>query len=225
LIPLYGAPAEPVRGEPGSTAVPTASACDDGRVPGDNDDALVERLRNGDAEAVRELYRRYAGAVLTVARAYVSDAGAAEEVVQQTFLNAWRAAARLGSGRPVSPWLYQIARRCAVDAIRRDARQSASFRGDPTVPAADDPATEFERSWQGFEVRRALDALPPAERDTVRLAHVEGLTHAEIAGRLDVPIGTVKSRLGRAYRRLETALHHLAPANRADGVGVLQEEG
>jgi RNA polymerase sigma factor (sigma-70 family) len=208
-----------------STAVPTASACDDGRVPGENDDALVDRLRAGDAEAVRELYRQYAGAVLTVARAYVSDPGVAEDVVQQTFLNAWRAAGRLEPGRPVSPWLYQIARRCAVDAIRRDARQLASVRSDPTMRGADDPATEFERSWQGFEVRRALDALPPPERETVRLAHVEGLTHTEIADRLDVPVGTVKSRLGRAYRRLETALHHLAPANRADAVGVLQEEG
>lgn len=204
--------------------MPTRSARDDGRVPGDHDDALVERLRAGDAEAVRELYRQYAGAVLTVARAYVNDPGAAEEVVQQTFLNAWRAAGRLEPGRPISPWLYQIARRCAVDAIRRDARQLASVRRDPSVPGADDPATEFERSWQGFEVRRALDRLPPPERETVRLAHEEGLTHAEIAGRLDVPIGTVKSRLGRAYRRLEAALDHLAPANRADHVGVLQEE-
>jgi RNA polymerase sigma-70 factor (ECF subfamily) len=194
-------------------------------MPAADDDELVDRLHAGDEEAVRELYRKYAGAVLTVARAYVRDQGAAEEVVQQTFLNAWRAAGRLEHGRPVSPWLYQIARRCAIDAIRRDARQLTVVRNEPTQAGDDDPATEFERSWQGFEVRRALDELPPPERQTVRLAHVEGLTHAEIAARLDVPIGTVKSRLGRAYRRLETALHHLAPANRAGDADVLQEEG
>jgi len=196
-----------------------------------DDVELAERLRAGDPEAVRDLYRRYGGAVLTVARAYVGDRATADEVVQHTFLNAWRAAGTLERDRSLSPWLYQIARRCAVDAIRRDVRQI----GRPTAAAAeaahgtgrngDDPASTFEQSWEAFEVRRALDALPSAERETVRLAHLEGLTHTEVAARLDVPLGTVKSRLGRAYRRLEAALGHLAPANRPADHGVMEQEG
>lgn len=189
------------------------------------DDAeLGERLRAGDPDALRELYRRFAGAVFTVARAYVHDRGRAEEVVQQTFLNAWRAGGTLHAGSRLSPWLYQIARRCALDAVRAEARR----RRRP-VPLAsgqpNDPATVVEQTWEAFEVRRAIDALPPAERETARLAHVEGLTQREIAERLGVPVGTVKSRLGRAHRHLTEALAHVAPTNRSDVPAVLQEEG
>ena len=72
----------------------------------------------------------------------------------------------------------------------------------------------FERTWEAFEVRAALDQLPSDEREVVRLAHFEGLTHSEIADRLDVPVGTVKSRSFRAHRRLAGLLAHLVEGAR-----------
>lgn len=195
-----------------------------GTVDAPDDAELGDRLRAGDEDALRELYRRFAGAVFTVARAYVHDRARADDVVQQTFLNAWRAGGTLHHGSRLSPWLYQIARRCAIDAVRSEAR-----RRQRPIPLAggesSDPATVFEQSWEAFEVRRALDELPPAERETARLAHLEGLTHAEISTRLGVPLGTVKSRLDRAYRRLSATLAHLRPTNQTDVPAVLQEEG
>ncbi|MGI9642150.1 MAG: sigma-70 family RNA polymerase sigma factor, partial [Acidimicrobiia bacterium] len=74
-----------------------------------------------------------------------------------------------------------------------------------------------------FEVRRAIDDLPPQERTVVRLSHLDGLTHAEIAERLDLAVGTVKSRMHRAHRRLAAALSHMFPANQPESPAV--EEG
>jgi len=190
------------------------------------DDDLGARLRAGDPEALRALYQRYAGAVLTVARAFLADREAADDVVQQTFLQAWRAAHRIDPGRSLSPWLYQIARNCAIDALRRSARTPLAAAPSAEIAAPGTPT--FEQTWEAFEVRRAIDELPEVERDTVRLAHLDGLTHPEIAAFLGVPIGTVKSRLGRAYRRLEESLAHLdgqQSANRPARPHVVKSEG
>ena len=91
--------------------------------------------------------------------------------------------------------------RCDVNAVRRSGATPAE------VDVAID-AMSFESSWERFEVRRAIDGLPPDERQVVRLAHLGGMTHSEIAERLGVPIGTVKSRSSRAHRRLVAALEH-----------------
>ena len=74
-----------------------------------------------------------------------------------------------------------------------------------------DDAASIERGWVAAEVRRAIDVLPPPEKSVARLAHIEGLTHREIANRLRVPVGTVKSRTARAHLRLARLLSHLAP--------------
>ena len=113
--------------------------------------------------------------------------------------------------RELRPWLATITRRVAVDVYRREARtRSDPFAevDDTVVPIA------FERTWEAFEVRAALDQLPGDEREVVRLAHFEGLTHSEIAERLRVPVGTVKSRSFRAHRRLAERLSHLVEAAR-----------
>lgn len=72
-------------------------------------------------------------------------------------------------------------------------------------------AISFERTWEIFEIRTCVDALPDGEREVVRLSHLVGLSHPEIAERLDIPLGTVKSRSARAHKRLAAALGHLAP--------------
>jgi RNA polymerase sigma-70 factor (ECF subfamily) len=191
-----------------------------------NGDDLAERFRRGEADAVRAVYRRYGGAVHTVARSLVRDPDLATEVVQTTFLKAWRAAATFEGNRDLAPWLYAIARRTAIDALRAEARRPRVTPLEPGREPADPVAEDaFERSWELHQVRQALDDLPPDEREVVRRSHLLGQTHREIADELGIPVGTVKSRSNRAHRRLEAALGHLLPANRDDVRDVLPDEG
>lgn len=178
-------------------------------------DDLIARFRSGDPEAVREIYGRYAGAVRTVARSLVRDPELADDVVQQTFLKAWQAATQFDERREISPWLYAIARRSAIDLLRRERRPTVADH-DPEADVGVH-AVSFERTWEVYELRRALDQLPPEEREVMRLSHLLGLTHPEIAERTGVPLGTVKSRSARAHRRLAASLGHLlGDANRPD---------
>lgn len=133
-----------------------------------------------------------------------------EEATQQTFLKAWRASAQIDPSRDLGPWLATIARRVAIDLHRRETRH----RADPLDAASEDPAlislpVTIERAHEIWEVRRAVSTLPAEDQQIVRMQHFEGLTHAQIAERLRVPIGTVKSRSFRAHKRLATDLRHL----------------
>ena len=145
----------------------------------------------------------------------LGDRGLCEEAAQQTFLQAWRGAGRFDPSRELGPWLATIARRVAIDLYRREARRAArpleAIRlDDPAIVSAPKTADALYDVW---EVRRAVSALPTNERDVARLQHFEGLTHAQIAKRLGIPVGTVKSRSFRAHRRLAADLGHLREEN------------
>jgi RNA polymerase sigma-70 factor, ECF subfamily len=172
------------------------------------DDAeLARRFASGDEEAVRAVYQRYAGPVLTVAMATLGRRDLADEAVQTTMLKAWRAAGSFDTSRELAPWLYAIARRVAIDIYRRESRAAApSELGDDDVAVV---PLSFERTWEAWEVRSALDKLPADEREVVRLSHLVGMTHQQVADQLGVPLGTVKSRSSRAHRRLASLLRHV----------------
>ncbi len=159
---------------------------------------------------MRALYQRYGRAVFAIALRALGDRSLAEEVVQQTFLQAWRASGRFDPDREPGPWLYAIARRVAVDTYRRERRHRDLAREDEREIVALPPS--FERTWEAWEVRTALDSLPEEERAVVRATHFLGLTHVETAERLGVPVGTVKSRSHRAHRRLAGLLEHVREA-------------
>jgi RNA polymerase sigma-70 factor (ECF subfamily) len=169
---------------------------------------LAWRFRAGEAEAVREVYRRYAGRLAAVARSMLSDPAVIDDVVQQTLLQAWRASATLDADRCLSAWLYAICRRVCIDEYRRSTRVPTPGAPGGTVDGVVD-GPSLERAWTAWEVRRAIDELPDDERVIVRLAHLEGWSLPEIAGHLGLPVGTVKSRSFRAHRRLAVALAHL----------------
>jgi RNA polymerase sigma-70 factor (ECF subfamily) len=175
---------------------------------------VVERFCAGDPDAVRPLYDEYGRLVFAVALRVVHQRELAEEATQQTFLQAWRAAATFEPGRDLTPWLITIARRAAIDILRRETRREHVDldEGSPTdtsLITLPPSAEQIEAVWR---VRSAIDALPPADRDLVRLQHLEGLSHAEIAERLEIPVGTVKSRSFRAHRLLATRLRDLRDA-------------
>jgi RNA polymerase sigma-70 factor, ECF subfamily len=172
---------------------------------------LNERFRAGDDAAIRAVYDRYSGPMFAVAMSVLSNRELAAESVQQAFVKAWRASASFDPQRELRPWLATITRRVAIDLYRRESAQRSEPRAEveaTVIPIA------FERTWETFEVRAALDQLPGDEREVVRLSHFEGLAHSEIAGKLGVPIGTVKSRSHRAHRRLATLLAHLVESAR-----------
>jgi RNA polymerase sigma-70 factor (ECF subfamily) len=171
----------------------------------------IERFRAADPDAVRLVYREYGRLVFAVARRTLGSSSLAEEATQQTFVKAWQAAASFDAARDLGPWLATIARRTALDIHRREARRAAVSLDD--APLADPALTAvdpgIERTADVWAVRQAIDDLPDDERAIVRLQHVDGLTHVEVAERLGVPVGTVKSRSFRAHRRLAAALGHL----------------
>jgi RNA polymerase sigma factor (sigma-70 family) len=169
------------------------------------------RFRDGDPDAVRTVFRAYGGLVYAVAYRVLGKRGLAEEATQQTFVKAWRAAGILDENRDMGPWLTTIARRVAIDVYRTEAHRSA----DPidSVAPGDSALVSWPESAEAlcdvWEVRRAVTELPQDEQEIVRLQHFEGLTHREIAERLKLPAGTVKSRSFRAHKRLAAQLVHL----------------
>jgi len=188
------------------------------------DAALARAVTAGDEAAIRELVDRYGGLVFTVANRVLRDPHTAEEVTQHTFLQAWRNADRFEPGRDFAPWLATIARRAAIDALRRGQRRPTSALDEVAVstpdPAAVLDAEQIELTWA---VRAAIDGLDEDQREAVRLHYLVGMTHPEIAEHLGIPVGTVKSRLARAGRRLANRLRPYAreprdqprPGNRA----------
>jgi RNA polymerase sigma factor (sigma-70 family) len=172
---------------------------------------LRARFRQGDPDAVRSVYRSHGRFVYAVAYKVLGDRGLAEEATQQTFVKAWRAAQSFDERRELGPWLAAIARRVAIDLYRREALRAA----DPldSAPAGDAALVEAPQSAEAiydvWEVRQAVDQLPPDEQEVVRLQHLDGFTHAQIAQRLGVAVGTVKSRSFRAHKRLAGMLGHV----------------
>ena len=168
----------------------------------------------GDPDAVRAVFRSYGGLVFAVCLRTLGSRDLADEATQQTFVKAWRSAAGYDASRELGPWLATIARRTSIDIHRREARRPTTPLDD--VPPADSSVVELpagvERSYEVAEVRAAIDSLPADEREVVRLQHLEELTHTEVAERLGVPVGTVKSRSFRAHRHLAARLGHLREA-------------
>ncbi len=183
---------------------------------------LVARLGAGDEGALRTLHRRYAPLVFTVAARIVDDA-AAEEVVQDVFMTLWQKHDAFDPSRgPLKPWLCQVARRQALNAARarkRDAKAGAAKNqgeGDGREEEIPDDALEPDEAlWRAHRrsaLRAAVDALPQAERRALSLAYFDELTQEQVAATLHVPLGTTKTRIRLAMRRLAPVLAVLAAA-------------
>jgi len=172
---------------------------------------VVRQFARGDEAAFDEVYARYVGPMFTVALRAVGRRDLAADVVQQAFLQAWRAAATVSPDAPLAPWLFTITRRCAIDVWRKENRHDSVDPSSPILSGEVAPGPGMETVWEAWQVRAALDRLTPDERDVVKLAYVEGMSQSQIAQRLGLPLGTVKSRSSRAHRRLADLLAHLAP--------------
>ncbi|MDP9437033.1 MAG: sigma-70 family RNA polymerase sigma factor [Actinomycetota bacterium] len=171
------------------------------------DEKLLRQLdsRRGGDHAARSLYRAYGHELFGFALQRLGDRGAAEEVVQDVFARAWHHAGDYDAGRgSVRTWLYGIARNAIVDAQRRRARRPDLA----TAPAHDqvDDDEPIERALLRWQVQLALSRLAPDHREVIELVHVRGLKLQEIADRLGLPLGTVKSRLYYALKGMRLVL-------------------
>jgi len=171
----------------------------------------LERMAAGDHEALAELYDRHGRMVFSLALRIVRDQRDAEEVVQDVFAQAWRESGRYSAGRgSVIAWLMTLTRSRAVDRLRgRKARPDTATDSEPIVAIADGAAPADEQlsaAAQAAQVRTALNALPLVQRLAIELAFYEGLTHTEIADRLEQPLGTVKTRIRQGLLKLRDQL-------------------
>jgi len=170
--------------------------------PGSGDAAgeavLVERLRSDEpGDAMRALFRLYGGELYGFALHVLGDRGAAEEIVEEVFLRAWRHAADYDPERAaVRVWLYQLARDAIVDA-----------RHGP--PAEAGSGETLEQAMLGWQVAAALMRLTPEHRRMIRMVQSRGLTMREIAADTDLPLGAVKSRTWYALRSLHLVLEEM----------------
>jgi RNA polymerase sigma-70 factor (ECF subfamily) len=177
-----------------------------------SDETLMSELASGRQEAIGALYSRYAPTVLGMA-AQALDRPTAEEIVQDVFLAVWKNARAFDSSRgPVRPWLLQIAHyRIANELRRRSRRPKLQSDADPEqfVSIPDPGPDQSEEVWKEYRhsaLRRALEELPPPQRQALGLAFFEQLSHNEVASALALPLGTAKSRIRSGLRALRVRL-------------------
>jgi len=178
----------------------------------ESDAAVLARVASGDREAaVAELYDRYAGRLYGLGIRLLGDRSQAEELVQETFVRVWQGAERFDEGQgSVGTWVRVIARRVAIDLQRRAAaRPRALAHGGVEAAEQSDPVvTEelAERALLSVEVREALEALGPKHREVLLLGYDAQLSQREIAERLSIPLGTVKTRTFNGLKALRVLL-------------------
>ena len=169
------------------------------------DGQLIVRTASGDRGAFEELHARYRRAVLGLALRRIGDRGRAEDATQDAFVAVWRSARTYDPSRGNgTSWLYAVARNAITDRLRRTPEPAA----EPLESPSDDPGPpdQAETSWTAWRVHRALEVLPEHERPVIELAYWGGLSQSEIAARLAIPLGTVKTRTRSALARLADAL-------------------
>jgi RNA polymerase sigma factor (sigma-70 family) len=174
-----------------------------------SDEALVALVARGDEGALAELYDRVGRVAYGLAFRVLRDERLAEDAVQEAFLAVWRTAAGFRADlAKASTWILTLVHRRAVDVVRREERRRADPLDDLSHDAGTSESAEDE-AWLGFErerVQRALQQLPHAQREAIELAYYGGFSQSELAERLGLPLGTIKSRMFAGLARLRELL-------------------
>ena len=170
-----------------------------------SDLALVAAIRSGDEAAMAALYDRYSSIVYAVALRVLQDTGAAEDVLQDIFMQLWRKPAAFDASRGnMAAWLAVISRNRAIDALRR--RRPENDIDNVVVSVEPDLASDADRSRAIGKVRDVLQTMAPQQRSALEMAYFEGLTHAEIAEKTGEPLGTIKTRIRTGLLSLRKVL-------------------
>lgn len=173
---------------------------------------LINRVAaRGDSEAFRQLFQTFAPRVKSYMMRLGADPTTAEELAQETLLTVWRKAGLYSSDKGSAvTWIFTIARNLRIDRLRRDVPWQELPEGHDEEASNDMPPDEVvvERERQS-RVQDVLTSLPPDQSEVVSLSYLEGLSHSEIADRLKLPLGTVKSRMRLAYQKIREAVGDL----------------
>ena len=170
----------------------------------------IRRAQQGDAEAIRDLYRRYAPRVYAVVRRLAGDDQLAEDWAQEAWLRAFRALPNFRGEARFSTWLHRIAVNSALHGKRWRERR---VQREVAMPEAAEPRTRSEHVVLRLSLQRALDTLPEGMRQIIVLHDVEGYTHEEIGDLLGIAPGTSKSQLFKARARLRQWLQPASAVN------------
>jgi RNA polymerase sigma-70 factor (ECF subfamily) len=170
------------------------------------DEDLISLVVDGDARAFAPLYDRHSRAAYSLAYRLTNRREAAEDLVQESFIKVWRSAGgyRVGRGG-VRTWILSIVRNRAIDEFRSQATRQRTREKVEASASVTGPNEAFAEAWRNFErrlLRRALEALPYEQREILAHGHLFELTHAEIAERLRLPLGTVKGRMRLGLEKL-----------------------
>jgi RNA polymerase sigma-70 factor, ECF subfamily len=161
-------------------------------------------MKSGDQSALAELYDRYSSIVYAVALRVLGDTGAAEDVLQEVFLQLWRNPGAFDAARGnLGAWLAVIARNRAIDALRK--RRPETDIEDVVVSVSPDLAGEADRSRAAEKVRGVLGTMPSPQRSALEMAYFEGMSHSEIADKTGEPLGTIKTRIRTGLMTLRKA--------------------
>lgn len=175
------------------------------------DSELLQAIRDQDEHALAALYDRYHRLIYTLALRVVGDPLSAEEIMQDVFLRCWHGAEQYTPERgQVMGWLVSITRNRAIDVLRsrphRTRQHEVEWGGDSNLPSGFRQPAPGDERFLNEAVRQALTDLSEAQRTAIELAYYEGMTQAEIAQRLDTPLGTIKSRIRDGLQRLRRSL-------------------
>ena len=170
--------------------------------------SLLQRVATGDDDAVRECLDRFGGLVWSLARRFCPDTTEAEDATQEVFVELWRHAGRYDPGTASeTTFVAMIARRRLIDRLRRRSRAPAQQPLDDAPPPVEAPSSDaVETRDEAARVERELAQLRPEQQQVLKLSIYDGLTHQEIAARLDMPLGTVKTHIRRGLIQLREAL-------------------
>ncbi len=164
-----------------------------------------------DTDAFKVLFDWYAPRVKSVMRRQGADELMAEELSQETLLMVWRKSQLFDPAKAApSTWIFTIARNLRIDRFRKESRPELDPNDPALVPEAEPRADDaLELKDRGEIIRKCLQSLPKDQIEVVRLSYVDGLAHPEIAQRLGIPLGTVKSRLRLSFQKLRPMLRKL----------------
>ncbi|HEY4052880.1 MAG TPA: sigma-70 family RNA polymerase sigma factor [Terriglobales bacterium] len=170
-----------------------------------NDGALVAAIRNGSQEAMAELYDRYSPVVYAVALRVLGDTSAAEDILQEIFMQLWRKPGAFDVSRGnLAPWLAVIARNRAVDLLRK--RRPQSELEETTLSIDPDLAADAHRNRIAEQVRTALKEMPASQWSALEMAYFEGYSHSEISSKTGEPLGTIKTRIRSGLMQLRKVI-------------------
>lgn len=179
-----------------------------------SDEFLMEKLREGDRSMLEPLIRRYERPLFAYACKILKDRDRAQDVFQETFIRVFRRRSTYRTGARFRPWLYQICLNLCRDLLRKQTRQSETELKDelPLPDLRPGPEERSEKTAVAARVREAVTALPEKQRQVVILAQYQGLSYPEISEILKVPVGTIKSRMFHAVKKLAQELKDLEGA-------------